>query len=99
MLLATELFHGGIAQLGEHSVRNAGVEGSNPFASTIFPNLFVFHLNFQTLMFLGYPRVLGKNGSVDAHPFGWMVALFSIFPLTLRSNPLMPFLLDFSARK
>ena len=24
---------GGIAQLGEHSVRNAGVEGSNPFAS------------------------------------------------------------------
>jgi hypothetical protein len=25
---------GGIAQLGEHSVRNAGVEGSNPFAST-----------------------------------------------------------------
>ena len=26
---------GGIAQLGEHSVRNAGVEGSNPFASTI----------------------------------------------------------------
>jgi hypothetical protein len=27
-------FGGGIAQLGEHSVRNAGVEGSNPFAST-----------------------------------------------------------------
>jgi hypothetical protein len=21
-------------------------------------------------MFLGHPRVLGKNGSVDAHPFG-----------------------------
>ncbi len=34
-LMMMELLEcGGIAQLGEHSVRNAGVEGSNPFAST-----------------------------------------------------------------
>ncbi len=27
---------GGVAQLGEHHVRNVGVEGSNPFSSTTF---------------------------------------------------------------
>ena len=27
---------GAVAQLGEHYVRNVGVEGSNPFCSTIF---------------------------------------------------------------
>ena len=28
------LHYGGVAQLGEHHVRNVGVEGSSPFAST-----------------------------------------------------------------
>ena len=28
---------GGVAQLGEHHVRNVGVEGSIPFSSTTFP--------------------------------------------------------------
>ena len=30
---------GGVAQLGEHHVRNVGVEGSIPFSSTTFPFL------------------------------------------------------------
>ena len=30
---------GAVAQLGEHHVRNVGVEGSNPFCSTIFASL------------------------------------------------------------
>src|SRR4030042_2503487 len=29
---------GGVAQLGEHHVRNVGVEGSIPFSSTILPS-------------------------------------------------------------
>jgi hypothetical protein len=29
---------GGVAQLGEHHVRNVGVEGSIPFSSTTFPS-------------------------------------------------------------
>ena len=32
--------HGAVAQLGEHHVRNVGVEGSNPFRSTIFSSPF-----------------------------------------------------------
>ncbi len=30
------IVHGDVAQLGEHQVRNLGVEGSNPFVSTMF---------------------------------------------------------------
>jgi hypothetical protein len=30
--------HGDVAQMGERCVRNAQVEGSNPFISTIFPS-------------------------------------------------------------
>ncbi len=33
---------GGVAQLGEHHVRNVGVEGSNPFSSTIFRSFVTF---------------------------------------------------------
>ena len=32
------IVHGDVAQLGEHQVRNLGVEGSNPFVSTIYEN-------------------------------------------------------------
>jgi hypothetical protein len=38
---------GGVAQLGEHHVRNVGVEGSIPFSSTIFffPSVHLFFLS------------------------------------------------------
>ena len=34
------IVHGDVAQLGEHQVRNLGVEGSIPFVSTILTNKF-----------------------------------------------------------
>lgn len=37
---------GRVAQLGEHRVRNAGVEGSNPFSSTNSHNLISFSFHF-----------------------------------------------------
>ena len=40
---------GGVAQLGEHHVRNVGVEGSIPFSSTIFfsPSVHLFFLSVE----------------------------------------------------
>ena len=35
----TDTFFGGVAQLGEHNVRNVGVESSNLFASTNCPSM------------------------------------------------------------
>ena len=42
---------GRIAQLGEHRVRNAGVEGSNPFPST--KSTFKFHFTADALRVCG----------------------------------------------
>ncbi len=35
---AGDFIDGAVAQLGEHHVRNVGVEGSSPFCSTILPS-------------------------------------------------------------
>lgn len=35
-----DILHGDVAQLGEHQVRNLGVEGSIPFVSTIATHKF-----------------------------------------------------------
>ncbi len=40
---------GGLAQLGEHNVRNVGVGGSNPLPSTTIIDTWSFHLKFKVL--------------------------------------------------
>ncbi len=47
---------GGVAQLGEHHVRNVGVEGSIPFSSTTF-----LHFSIQTMV-AGIEPASGADG-------------------------------------
>ena len=72
---------GGVAQLGEHHVRNVGVEGSIPFSSTTFSTVRPYAVphsrrlrgepmpDHRVARFLKSPRTPGHPGSpLRAHP-------------------------------